>query len=158
MDQTINNIVLLAISFLTLAKTSGVLRGRPADLDRIEELLAEVGEGARRSGEPKEFLPQFDGRREECGSQPCDPNPAPAKTLSPRQCDILNLIAHGRSNKEIARIVGIAPETVKTHVKNIFIRLSVESRAHAVSRAHNLGLVGSQYGRIHQLPPLHEYQ
>jgi len=53
------------------------------------------------------------------------------------------LIAEGRSNKEIARILSIAPETVKSHVKHIFVKLNVERRAQAVSRAQSLGLVGT---------------
>jgi DNA-binding CsgD family transcriptional regulator len=61
--------------------------------------------------------------------------------LSVREGDILDLIAYGRSNKEIARSLCIAPETVKTHVKHIFIKLNVERRAQAVSHAHSLGLV-----------------
>ena len=68
---------------------------------------------------------------------------AGALSLTARQCDILSLIAAGRSNKEIARITGITPETVKTHVKNIFVKLAVEKRAQAVARAHTLGLVGA---------------
>jgi ATP/maltotriose-dependent transcriptional regulator MalT len=58
-----------------------------------------------------------------------------AEPLSVRQADILDLIAQGRSNKEIARILSVAPETVKTHVKHIFIKLKVGKRAEAVSRA-----------------------
>ena len=61
--------------------------------------------------------------------------------LSARESNVLNLIAEGRSNKEIARILSIAPETVKSHVKHIFIKLDVERRAQAVSRAQSLGLV-----------------
>jgi LuxR family maltose regulon positive regulatory protein len=53
----------------------------------------------------------------------------------------LELIGHGQSNKEIARDLGIAPETVKSHVKNIFVKLAVERRVQAVSRAQSLGLV-----------------
>jgi LuxR family transcriptional regulator, maltose regulon positive regulatory protein len=48
------------------------------------------------------------------------------------------------SNKEIARDLAIAPETVKSHVKNIFAKLNVEKRAQAVSRAQSLGLAGTQ--------------
>ena len=65
--------------------------------------------------------------------------------LSVREGDILDLIAQGRSNKEIARSLCIARETVKTHVKHIFIKLNVEKRAQAVSRAHGLGLVGTYH-------------
>jgi LuxR family transcriptional regulator, maltose regulon positive regulatory protein len=62
-------------------------------------------------------------------------------TLSARETDILKLIAQGMSNKEIARNLDIGPETVKTHLKNVFTKLGVERRAQAVSRAQTLGLV-----------------
>ena len=62
--------------------------------------------------------------------------------LSPREIATIDLIGRGQSNKEIARTLGIAPETVKSHVKHIFLKLEVESRAQAVSRAHALGLIG----------------
>jgi LuxR family maltose regulon positive regulatory protein len=62
-------------------------------------------------------------------------------TLSPRETDILTLIAEGLSNKEIARSLDIGPETVKSHIKSIFTKLGVERRAQAVSRAQTLGLV-----------------
>jgi LuxR family maltose regulon positive regulatory protein len=64
--------------------------------------------------------------------------------LSPRETDILTLIADGLSNKEIARSLDIGPETVKSHLKSIFIKLGVEKRAQAVSRAQTLGLVTTQ--------------
>jgi LuxR family maltose regulon positive regulatory protein len=60
---------------------------------------------------------------------------AGAAVLSPRERTILELIARGQSNKEIARELGITPETVKSHVKNIFIKLEVDKRAKAVARA-----------------------
>ena len=66
-----------------------------------------------------------------------------AEGLSAREGDILKLIAQGHSNKEIARALAIAPETVKSHVKHIFVKLNVEKRAQAVSRALSLGLVGT---------------
>jgi LuxR family maltose regulon positive regulatory protein len=64
--------------------------------------------------------------------------------LSRRESGILRLIGEGLSNKEIARELAIAPETVKSHIKHIFAKLNVERRAQAVSRAQNLGLVGTQ--------------
>jgi LuxR family transcriptional regulator, maltose regulon positive regulatory protein len=54
------------------------------------------------------------------------------------------LIADGLSNKEIARTLAITPETVKSHVKHIFIKLNVERRAQAVARAQTLGLTGTR--------------
>ena len=64
--------------------------------------------------------------------------------LSARERAILNLIADGLSNKEIARNLAIAPETVKSHVKHIFIKLNAEKRAQAVARAQSLGLVATR--------------
>ena len=68
-----------------------------------------------------------------------------SEPLSIREGDILELIAEGLSNKEIARNLAITPETVKSHVKHIFIKLNVERRAQAVSRAQSLGLIGTQH-------------
>lgn len=64
-----------------------------------------------------------------------------AGCLSSRECGILELIRRGNSNKRIAQSLGIAPETVKSHVKNIFLKLGVQSRVEAVSRAHSLGFI-----------------
>ncbi len=64
--------------------------------------------------------------------------------LSTRETEILKLIAQGLSNKEIARNLDIGPETVKSHLKNVFTKLGVERRAQAVSRAQTLGLVTTQ--------------
>ncbi len=61
--------------------------------------------------------------------------------LTPRECDVLELIAEGQSNKAIARRLGLGPETVKTHLKNVFLKLEVERRTQAVLRAEELGLL-----------------
>ena len=66
------------------------------------------------------------------------------QALSPRETEILTLIAGGLSNKEIARSLYIGPETVKSHLKSVFTKLGVERRAQAVSRAQTLGLVTTQ--------------
>ena len=49
----------------------------------------------------------------------------------PREHSILRSMSGGLSNKRIARELQIAPETVKSHVKGIFIKLAVQTRAHA---------------------------
>ena len=66
---------------------------------------------------------------------------AAAEKLSPREHEILSLIAEGQSNKEVARVIGVTAETVKSHLKNIFGKLSVDRRAQAVARARSLGLL-----------------
>ena len=63
--------------------------------------------------------------------------------LTARERAIIEFIAKGRSNKEIARELGVAPETIKTHLKRIFQKLSAESRAQAVVRAQSLGMLKS---------------
>jgi LuxR family maltose regulon positive regulatory protein len=65
----------------------------------------------------------------------------PPDDLTARERSIVEFIARGRSNKEIARELGVAPETIKTHLKRIFQKLSAESRAQAVVRAQSLGML-----------------
>ena len=69
-----------------------------------------------------------------------------AQTLTDRERSIVSFIACGHSNKEIARELGVAPETIKTHVKRIFQKLSAETRAQAVVRAQSLGMLGGGMG------------
>ena len=61
--------------------------------------------------------------------------------LSAREHAIVFLMSHGMSNKQMARRLSIAPETVKSHAKRIFLKLTVCSRAQAVYRAAVLGLI-----------------
>jgi ATP/maltotriose-dependent transcriptional regulator MalT len=63
------------------------------------------------------------------------------RPLSSRESSILRMIAHGMSNKRIAQSLGIAPETVKSHAKNIFVKLSTRTRAQAVARAESMGFL-----------------
>jgi LuxR family maltose regulon positive regulatory protein len=62
-------------------------------------------------------------------------------SLSARERTIVLLMGHGLSNKRIARQLSIAPETVKSHAKRIFLKLTVQTRAQAVYRASTLGLL-----------------
>ena len=61
--------------------------------------------------------------------------------LTNRQRQVLALIAQGRSNKEIARTLGLTERTVKFHVAGIFERLSAASRTQALAKAFALGIV-----------------
>jgi LuxR family transcriptional regulator, maltose regulon positive regulatory protein len=63
------------------------------------------------------------------------------ESLSPREHSVLRSMSCGLSNKRIAQELQIAPETVKSHVKGIFVKLAVQTRAHAVSIAGALGLL-----------------
>jgi len=61
--------------------------------------------------------------------------------LTPKEARILGLLNSGMSNKGIARAMEISEQTVKWHLKNLFVKLSAPSRQHAVGRARLLGLI-----------------
>ncbi len=65
---------------------------------------------------------------------------SPAPELSPRQAEVLRLLARGLTNKEISRVLGIAPGTVKSHVVRIYEALDVTNRTEAAMRMRELGL------------------
>ncbi|MBN3818864.1 helix-turn-helix transcriptional regulator, partial [Paraburkholderia sp. Se-20369] len=67
-----------------------------------------------------------------------------AGNLSAREVEILDYVARGLSNKEIARALRVAPETIKWHLKNIFEKLNVTSRIQAVRSGLALDLPRSR--------------
>jgi DNA-binding NarL/FixJ family response regulator len=59
--------------------------------------------------------------------------------LTPRETDVLNWLAKGKTNRDIAEILGMSPRTVNKHLEHIFIKLGVETRSAAVGMAiHHL--------------------
>lgn len=64
----------------------------------------------------------------------------PLPELSEREFEILALIAHGFSNRQIADRLVISGKTVSNHISNIFLKLQVNDRAQAIVRAHQAGL------------------
>jgi DNA-binding NarL/FixJ family response regulator len=72
-----------------------------------------------------------------------DGNPAALEALgiSPREAAVLQEIAAGHSNKEIAARLHVSPNTVKTHVARLFEKLDARRRTDALRRARELGLV-----------------
>jgi DNA-binding NarL/FixJ family response regulator len=70
-------------------------------------------------------------------------NDAAARSLGLTRQELraLELIASGQSNKEMARTLGVAPNTVKTHVANLFSKLEVGRRTQALSKARDLALI-----------------
>lgn len=61
--------------------------------------------------------------------------------LSARECEVLELIAHGHRDREVARVLEIEQCTVRFHVKNLLAKLDVKSRAAAVYRAVKNGWI-----------------
>lgn len=68
---------------------------------------------------------------------------APFAGLTPRELDVLRLLAEGRRQAEIARELVISSKTVGTHIEHILAKLDVHSRAEAVALAYRHDLVGS---------------
>ena len=80
------------------------------------------------------------------------PQPAPAMFerndaairslgLTRRECEILELLASGQSVKEMARSLGISPNTIKTHVARVYEKLEVQRRIPAIEKARGLRLI-----------------
>ena len=61
--------------------------------------------------------------------------------LSPREVEILEALAGGESNKELARRLGISPNTVKTHLARVYEKLAVQRRVQAIEKARSLALI-----------------
>lgn len=70
--------------------------------------------------------------------------PDSPEMLTERETEVLRLLSHGQSNKEIASSLGIGEKTVKTHVSNILSKLGVQSRTQAALYAVRIGLVGPE--------------
>ena len=61
--------------------------------------------------------------------------------LTPRECEILDHLATGASNKEIARSLGVSPNMIKTHIASLYEKLEVNGRGKAVDAARSLALI-----------------
>ena len=112
-----------------LDRIAGLLLGaddyvvKPVDAG---ELLARVRRSLRRVG-----APTADGNGRRNGDF----------SLSPREREILALLADGKTQKQIASALVISPKTVATHIQHLLSKLGVHSRAQAVAIAFQLGLV-----------------
>ncbi|MEA2138133.1 MAG: hypothetical protein QOG56_1283 [Solirubrobacteraceae bacterium] len=70
------------------------------------------------------------------------PAPAPQLALSSREREVLERVAGGATNREIAAALHLSPHTVKEHTSALYRKLEVRNRAEAVQRAQRLGLLG----------------
>lgn len=95
-------------------------------------LRASPGQAAAAAVAPAEAQPPAPARARVAGNDPIH-------SLSPREGEILRLIAHGASNKLIARELDIAETTVKIHVQHILRKLELSNRVHAAVYATERG-------------------
>jgi pimeloyl-ACP methyl ester carboxylesterase/DNA-binding CsgD family transcriptional regulator len=72
--------------------------------------------------------------------RPMDGSPPPFVELTPREREVLALVAGGASNDEIAERLGITPKTARNHVTHVYSKLNVEGRAQAIILAREAGL------------------
>ena len=61
--------------------------------------------------------------------------------LSTRELEVLRLLASGQSNKEMARVLHLSPNTVKTHLANLYAKLDASRRTQAIAKARALAII-----------------
>ena len=82
------------------------------------------------------------------GRPPPRDRPVALSDLTPRELEVLRLIARGLSNADIARTLVVGDATVKTHITRIFAKLGLHDRAQAVVVAYESGLVQPGAGHL----------
>jgi DNA-binding NarL/FixJ family response regulator len=113
-----------------------LLKDAPAaDLINAVRVVA-AGDGLLAPSVTRRLIAEFAAR-----PQHDKPRPAALNALTPRETDVLRLIARGRSNHEIAEDLVVAEQTVKTHIGRILAKLNLRDRAQAVVFAYETGLV-----------------
>jgi DNA-binding CsgD family transcriptional regulator/tetratricopeptide (TPR) repeat protein len=120
--------------------------------DRAACLLVRAHDAARSLGATP-LLAEVEGlaRRARLALEPPErltPAPAPVGDLglTPREVDVLHLLAEGRSNGEIGRALFVTTKTASTHVSHILVKLGAANRIEAAAIAHRLGLVTPAQG------------
>jgi DNA-binding NarL/FixJ family response regulator len=120
----------LAIIFLSGARTDSS--------DRVAGLLLGADDYITKPFEPEELLARV--RRGVARSTP-NGGDAVWERLTPRERELLGLLARGQGTRAIASSLNISPKTVGTHVQRLLMKLGVHSRAQAVAFAYREGLV-----------------
>jgi DNA-binding NarL/FixJ family response regulator len=114
-----------------------ILKG--ADAEEVLKVVAAVAEGEAHFGSEiaKRLIAFFSAPK------PAAPSEA-FPELTAREAEVLDLIAQGRSNAEIAKRLYLSQKTVRNHVSHVFLKLQVANRAQAIVRAREAGLGGDK--------------
>ncbi|HZG97978.1 MAG TPA: response regulator transcription factor [Nocardioidaceae bacterium] len=111
-----------------------------ADLVTAVNVVA-AGEALLAPSVTKRLLADFARSQPTQPGQDLEPANASVQTLTARERDTLGLLARGLSNAQIAAELVVSEHTVKTHVGNVFMKLGLRDRIHAVIFAYEHGIV-----------------
>ncbi|NJD33332.1 MAG: LuxR family transcriptional regulator [Betaproteobacteria bacterium] len=130
----------LLLEAINLAQTFGLARtfadAHPILADWVRRLTEETAGGAEQGVTP---APRAVHPKPAHGLSA--PRVVPSMVLTPKEREVLELLARKLSNKEIAQAMSVGEETVKWHMKNLFGKLDAGTRKHVVRRAQVLGLL-----------------
>ena len=123
---------------LRIGASGFLLKDTPADrlLDAVR--VSAVGDAMLAPSITRRLIEQF---ARAARPQP-DSVPAALADLTPRELEVLNLVARGLSNPEIAAELVLGENTIKTHVAHVLGKLGLRDRVQAVVLAYESGLVG----------------
>jgi len=124
----------VAIVFLSATKTEA--------LDRAAGLMIGADDYVVKPFEPEELIARVRRLLERsAGTGVSSARPGAARDLTPRELEVLRLLAGGARTADIATVLVIRPKTVSNHVQRIFGKLGVHTQAQAVAVAYELGVV-----------------
>jgi DNA-binding NarL/FixJ family response regulator len=106
----------------------------------LEEAAVATAEAAARASSVAEALAALSGEREISGWLGPSPPPGADAALSPREREVLALVAAGQTNKAIADALYVSPNTVKTHVSSLLHKLRADTRVQLAAIATKHGL------------------
>jgi LuxR family maltose regulon positive regulatory protein len=160
-DELLKVMVLQAVSYHMLGENSKAFELLDITLKKAEpegfirlfvdkgiqmaRLLTEAAEHTMMPDYTARLLVAFKHELHNSDEKPGDPGVSPVQPmvepLSQRELEVLRLVAHGFSNREICKHLFLALNTVKGHNRRIFEKLQVQRRTEAVARARELGLI-----------------
>jgi LuxR family maltose regulon positive regulatory protein len=130
---------------LALAGPVGLLRpfldeGQPFQ-ELFTHLYPQIADGDQKHFADR-LIAEFSGAPRPDSAAGGMPPDVLVEALSERELEVLQFMAHGLTNAEIARRLYLSPNTLKAHTQNIYQKLDVHSRMQAVNRGRELGLLG----------------
>ncbi|MCP4164962.1 MAG: hypothetical protein GY759_03590 [Chloroflexi bacterium] len=126
---------------LQLAESEGYVRVFVDEGAPMSDMLAEIGARGEGGAYVNRLLSAMGAHASRTALDSGQDVHLLAESLSEREMEVLDLIAQGLSNRDIANALYVALSTVKTHINHIYRKLDVTSRTQAMVRAQNLHLL-----------------